>query len=117
MQSPDPGESHPCIHGSWRWQILLWLKNGLGFLSRYQLVTGLGVLFSEDNEVLTPNFTQKEEKRNHHKKASTGDIFHRQNLKKIKINQTNNNNKKHGHCPFLDENVKPRLFYVNYLIF
>lgn len=88
MQSPDPGESHPCIHSSWSWQILLWLKNGLGFLSRYHLVTGLGVLFSEDNEVLTPNFTQKEEKRNHHKKASTGDIFHRQNLKKNK-NQSN----------------------------
>lgn len=57
MQSPVLGKSHPSIYSSWRRKILLRLKNGLVFWSRYQLITGLSVLFSEDNAVLGPDFT------------------------------------------------------------
>lgn len=66
-----------------------------------------------------PQLHTQRGKKKPQKKASTGDISHRQNLKNNKINQSNNNNnkEKHGHCHFLDENVKPSLFYVNYLIF
>ena len=70
MQCPVLGKSHPSIYSSWRCKILLWLKNGLGFLSRYQLVTGLSVLLSEDNAVLGPDFTETEGKRNHQKKPN-----------------------------------------------
>lgn len=48
---------HPSIYSSWRCEIQSWLKNGLGLLSRYQLVTGLSVLLSDDNAVLGSDFT------------------------------------------------------------
>lgn len=46
---------HPSIYSSC--EIQLWLKNGLGLLSRDQLVAGLSVLVSEDNAVLGSDLT------------------------------------------------------------
>lgn len=42
---------------SWRCEVLLRLKGGLGLLSMYQLATALSVQLAEDNAALGPDFT------------------------------------------------------------